>query len=336
MHKIKGQLSIEEREAIQIGVWAKRSLRSIARELNRPVSTVSREIKRNTLGPRPKYVPRLAQERAQERILRRGRRERLKSQVIRDYVKDMLRSHYSPEQIAGRIGRDIPGTKISYEAIYKYIYAQYYRQGYGRCIGEDLRIYLKRRHKTRYPKYIPFRPQRLKIIGAISIAERPKEIELRKELGHWEGDSVVSRLSKYGLNTLVERKSGFLFVTKIKNGTAEETAQKVITRLSTLPRNKRQTLTLDNGSENAGHKTITATLKTKCYFARPYHSWERGTNENTNGLIRYYFPKKTDFAKISEEEIKRVETILNNRPRKRLDWLTPFEVFNGQSVALKC
>lgn len=336
MQKIKGQLSIEEREAIQAGLWAKRSIRDIARELGRPPSTVSREINRNAIGLKPKYIPRLAQERAKERVLNRGRRERLKSKEIRDYVLIMLKGHYSPEQIAGRINIDIPGTKISYEAIYKYIYAQYHRNGYGRCTGDDLRIYLKRHHKTRHPKYIPYRPQRLKIVDAISISERPKEIELREKLGHWEGDSVVSNQSKYRLNTLVERKSGFLFMTKVNNGTANETSQAVINRLNLLPKNKRRTLTLDNGSENSGHKIITSALGTKCYFARPYHSWERGTNENTNGLIRYYFPKKTDFAKISEEEIKRVENILNNRPRKRLHWLTPNEVFNGLSVALKC
>lgn len=336
MQKTKGQLSIEEREAIQTGLWAKRSIRDIARELERPPSTVSREIARNTLGLKPKYIPRLAQERAKERVLNRGRRQRLKSQEIRDYVLVMLKSHYSPEQIAGRIYIDIPGTKISYEAIYKYIYAQYHRDGYGRCTGDDLRIYLKRHHKTRHPKYLPFRPQRLKIVDAVSISERPKEVELREKIGHWEGDSVISSSSKYRLNTLVERKSGLLFVTKINNGTALETSQAVISRLTSLPKNKRQTLTLDNGSENSGHKIITTNLGTKCYFARPYHSWERGTNENTNGLIRYYFPKKTDFAKISEEDIKRVETILNNRPRKRLHWLTPNEVFNGRSVALKC
>jgi IS30 family transposase len=330
------QLSIEERETIQAGLWAKKSIRNIAQELGRSPSTVSRELTRNALGPRPKYIPRLAQERARERVVKRGRRTRLKSEEIREYVKDMLKIHYSPEQIAGRIAHDVPGAKISYEAIYEYIYSQYRRSGYGRCIGEDLRVYLKRRHKARHPKYIPFRPQRLKIIGAISISERPKEIELRNEIGHWEGDSVVSGQNKHGLNTLVERKSGLLFATKIKNGTAQETSQAVINRLGVLPQKKRQTLTMDNGSENSGHKIITENLGTKCYFARPYHSWERGTNENTNGLIRYYFPKKTDFAKISEEEIKRVETILNNRPRKRLQWLTPLEVFNGQSVALKC
>lgn len=330
------KLSIEEREAIQAGLWDKRSIRDIAREINRAPSTISREICRNAVGLKPKYIPRLAQERVKERVLNRGRRERLKNEETRDYVRSMLKSHYSPEQIAGRIAIDIPGAKISYEAIYKYIYAQYHRDGYGRCTGEDLRIYLKRHHKTRHPKYTPFRPQRLRIIDAVSISERPEVVELRKKLGHWEGDSVVSRQSKYGLNTLVERKSGLVFITKIKNGKAEETAQAVITRLSVLPKAKRQTLTLDNGPENAGHKIITAALKTRCYFARPYHSWERGTNENTNGLIRYYFPKKTDFAKISEGQIKRVETILNNRPRKRLQWLTPLEAFSGQSVALKC
>lgn len=330
------QLSIEDREAIQSGLWAKRSIRDIARDMGRSPSTISREVRRNVLGLKPKYIPRLAQERARERVLNRGRRERLKSQEVRDYVLVMLKAHYSPEQIAGRINIDIPGTKISYEAIYKYIYTQYHRNGYGRCTGEDLRIYLKRHHKTRHPKYIPYRPQRLKIVGAISISERPREIELREQIGHWEGDSVVSGQSKYRLNTLVERKSGLLFVTKVSNGTAIETSRAVIERLKVLPRRKRQTLTLDNGTENSGHKIITKNLGTKCYFARPYHSWERGTNENTNGLIRYYFPKKTDFAKISEEEIKRVETILNNRPRKRLNWLTPFEVFTGQSVALKC
>lgn len=336
MQKTRGQLSIEEREAIQAGLWAKRSIRDIARELNRPASTVSREINRNALGLKPKYIPRLAHERAKGRILNRGRRERLKSPEIRDYVLKMLQRHYSPEQIAGRINIDIPGTKISYEAIYKYIYAQYHRDGYGRCTGEDLRVYLKRHHKTRHPKYIPFRPQRLKIIDAISISKRPQEIELREKIGRWEGDSVISCQSKYRLNTLVERKSGLLFMTKINNGTALETSQAVISRLSGLPKRKRQTLTLDNGPENFGHKIITKNIGTKCYFARPYHSWERGTNENTNGLIRYYFPKRTDFAKISEDEIKRVETILNNRPRKRLHWLTPNEVFSGQSVALKC
>jgi len=329
MTKKYKQLSIEEREIIQLGVWAQKPVRRMAQELGRSASTVSRELKRNCPRVNRVYLPRLAQARAKSRITERGKRERLKNERIRNYVKTMLRNDYSPEQIAGRINIDLPGQTISYEAIYNYIYAQYYRGGYGKCVGDDLRIYLKRRHKTRHPKYIPFKPQKLRITDAVSISERPPEIELRRELGHWEGDSIVSRQSKYGLNTLVERKSGLVFITKIQNGTAETTSQTVVNRLSSLPENKKQTLTLDNGSENAGHKTITQELGIKCYFARPYHSWERGTNENTNGLIRYYFPKKTNFAEVPDEQIKTVENILNNRPRKRLNWLTPLEVFNG-------
>jgi len=334
MAKQYKQLNIEERETIQEGLWSGQSIRQVAESIGRSPTTISREIKRNGMHCGRKYRPRLAQERFKARIVQRGQRDRLKNELIRNYVVSQLKGGYSPEQIAGRLPVDYPGFKISYESIYKYIYAQYYRNGYGRCIGDDLRIYLKRRHKTRHPKHIPFKPQRLKIVDAISISERPAEVDLRLKIGHWEGDSVVSRQSKYGLNTLVERKSGILFMTKIKNGTAAETSRTVINRLSILPKRRRQTLTLDNGSENSGHKIITEKLGTKCYFARPYHSWERGTNENTNGLIRYYFPKKTDFAKISEEQIKQVENILNNRPRKRLHWLTPNEVFYGASVAL--
>jgi len=167
-----------------------------------------------------------------------------------------------------------------------------------------------------------------------SIDDRPKSIEGRRIIGHWEGDSVVSRKSKIALNTLVERKTGFVFITKIKNGTAKETSETVVKRLQNIPKTFRKTLTVDNGSENFGYANITEALQTKCYFAHPYHSWERGTNENTNGLIRWYFPKGTDFATISDEAIQAVEIALNNRPRKRLGWMTPLEAFNRSGVAL--
>ena len=212
MTKQYKQLNIEEREAIQDGLWSGKSIRQIAKSMGRSPATISREINRNGFASGTRYRPRLAQERFKNRIIQRGQRDRLKNELIRNYVINQLKSGYSPEQTAGRLSVDYSEFKISYEAIYKYIYAQYYRHGYGRCIGEDLRIYLKRRHKTRHPKHIPFRPQRLKIVDALSISERPLEIELRKEIGHWEGDSVVSRQSKYGLNTLVERKSGILFM----------------------------------------------------------------------------------------------------------------------------
>jgi transposase, IS30 family len=330
MPKIYKQLSIEERETIQMGVWQKKSIRSIAKELGRSPATISRELKRNCPSARRVYTPRVAQEKAENRIKARAKRCRLKNPLIREYVVAKLKASLSPEQIAGRLSVDNPKFKISHEAIYQYIYSQYHRSGYGDCIGDDLRIYLKRRHKVRHRKYVPFRPQRLKIKDAVSINERPRSVDLRKIIGHWEGDSVISRQSKAGLNTLVERKSGLVFISKIENGTARVTADAVVDRFKELPPNRRQTLTLDNGSENSGHKIITEKLGTKCYFANPYHSWERGSNENTNGLIRYYLPKKTDFKLISNEQIKQIENALNNRPRKRLKWLTPLEVFNGR------
>lgn len=331
------QLSIEEREAIQLGLWQRRSIRSIAQALGRSPSTISRELKRNVFTPaRRVYRPRLAGQCAKERIVCRGRRPRLKNQEIREYVHQKLLADFSPEQIAGRLRLEQPGITISHEAIYQYIYSQYYRAGNGTCHGEDLRRYLKRKHLVRRRKNVPFKTTRNLILGRISINERPKQIDLRQELGHWEGDSLVSRQSQERLNTLVERKSGLVYITKIADGTAAATAEAVCRRLLVLPKKKRQTLTVDNGSENSAHAKITAAAGAICYFANAYHSWERGTNENTNGLIRYYLPKKTNFAPVSEERIKEIENKLNNRPRKRLGWHTPLEVFKGSGVALEC
>lgn len=145
---------------------------------------------------------------------------------------------------------------------------------------------------------------------------------------------MVSRQSSVGLNTIVERKTGFVFITRVQNATAEATKAAVVNRLSFLPKEFLITLTSDNGSENALYDQIEEELDIFWYFAHPYHSWERGTNENTNGLVRWYFPKGTDFATISDEAIQAVEDTLNNRPRKRLGWKTPLEVFN-ESVAIR-
>lgn len=329
------QLSIEEREKIQAGLWEGRSLRDIARSLERNPSTISRELQRNIRGESRRYIPRLAQERAHQRIRERGRRARLKHPLIRDYVVQKLKADYSPEQIAGTLPLEYAAYSISYEAIYQFIYAQYHRQGYGSCIGQDLRWYLKRRHKTRRLKMVSFLEAQGSIKNRIFINERPTEVDARVQPGRWEGDSLVSRQSLVGLNTLVERVTGLVLISKIQNTTAAETTRVITKRLKGLPTRLRQSLTVDNGHENAGHQDITRALKTKVFFAHPYHSWERGTNENTNGLIRWYLPKRTDFATISDERISEIEYRLNTRPRKRLGWRTPLEVFN-QSVALEC
>lgn len=321
--------TIEEREKIQELLWQNTSIRTIARVLGRSPSSVSREINHN----RPlqyRYAPRVAHSRALLKRQSRGRKLRLKNGFIRRYVIDHLQAGYSPEQAAGRLSFEYPQYKISHEAIYQYIYyrvhSDYVKLGY-----RDLRVYLKRRHKRRERKGMR-KYQRLLKHNGFSIEERPKEIGKRKTVGHWEGDSMVSRKSKIGLNTLVERKTGLVLISKIQNSTSNETANTVIERLKDFPC---RTLTTDNGKENFSYEKIQKELQISCYFAHPYCSGERGTNENTNGLIRWYFPKGTDFATISNETIQTVENILNNRPRKRLGWKTPLEVFN-ESVAIQC
>jgi IS30 family transposase len=324
-------LSILEREKIQELLWQKTSIRDIAKVIGRSHSSIIREINKN-IPLQYKYTPRVANERALIKRKSRGRKLRLKSFFIRRYVVDHLKKGYSPEQIAGRLKLEYPHQKISHEAIYQYIYSQVHREGYGyiKPFHHDIRIYLKRRHKRRVIKGMR-KGQRIFKHKGISIEERPKEVEKRKILGHWEGDSMVSMKSTVGLNTLVERKTGLVLISKIKNKTMEETANTVIKRLKDIPC---KTLTLDNGKENFGYEEIQKELQISCYFAHPYCSGERGTNENTNGLIRHYFPKGTDFALIGEEAIQAVEWALNNRPRKRLGWRTPLEAFNESGALI--
>jgi len=325
--------SVEEREALWLMKVEKRSLRHMARVLDRSPSSVSRELRKNVNG-RNRYTPRLAEERALEKRKCRGRKGRLKNERVREYVVSKLKSGWSPEQIAGRIWED-SGERISHEAIYQYVYAQVHREGWGllRLGCEDLRPYLKRRHKRRVRKGLRATKKVPKFNGK-SIDERPSVVATRSRIGDWEGDSMVSGKSKEGLNTLVERVSGLVLITRVNDGTAEATQQAVVERMKTLSPASRKTLTLDNGSENALWREIEEQLPgLSAYLAHPYASFERGTNENTNGLIRWYFPKGTDFVAVSDDEIRAVEYALNHRPRKRLHWKTPVEVFR-EGVAL--
>ncbi len=327
--------SVAEREAIHYGLWEKKSVRAIAREIGRSPSSVSREIRRNLPSIYRVYTSRLANERALKKRSSRGRKERLKNALIRFYVVERLKAGYSPEQIAGRLSDDNPEQSISHEAIYQYIYAQFHRGGYGRLLGEDLRRYLKRRHKRRIPKGAR-RCKRLSPPQKPSIEDRPKEVERRKIPGHWESDSVESYMHRPGLNTLVERTTGLVCITRLQDKTSAATSQAIIGRMHGMPPSLRLSITFDNGSENWKFKDIATALSIDPFFAHAYCSWERGTNENTNGLIRWYFPKGTNFDTVTDEEIQRVEDALNDRPRKRLGWRTPREVFNRYAgVALQ-
>jgi IS30 family transposase len=171
------------------------------------------------------------------------------------------------------------------------------------------------------------KPYRIEKGPLPSIDDRPEEANQRIRIGHWEDDCIVSHSSLDRLKTINERVSGIVFISKIKNGTMEETNRAVNRRLSVIPKRFRKTLTRDRGSENLGYKKLESTLGLRCFFAHPYHSWERGPNENLNGLIRRFLPKKTDFRAITNKEIAHIEYLLNSRPRKRLGWKTPFEAF---------
>ena len=300
----------------------------IGKIIGRPKSTVFREVEKRKSKELGFYRADVAHEKALNKRGKRGVRERLKNETIRSYVKEKLKLGWSPEQIALRLPTDHPGEIISHEAIYQYVYAQIYRDGNGAVKegGEDLRKYLPRRHKRRAKKGFR-KAQRLERMGKLpSIEDRPKEAEGRKEIGHFEDDTIVSRQSPARLKSINERASGVVFLGKMADGTSEESTKVVCERLSAVPSSFRKTLTRDRGTENTGYEEIETTLNISCFFAHSYCSYERGSNENLNGLVRRFFPKKTDFAKVSDEQIRRVEYLLNTRPRKRFGGKTPLEV----------
>jgi IS30 family transposase len=319
-------LKVEEREEVQRGLWRKESIRSIAARLGRSHSSVVREIRRNRPPLFNRYTPRLAHERALRQRKSRGRAERLKNGTIRSYVVAHLKQRWSPEQIAGRMKHDGIGS-ISPEAIYQFVYAQI-KNGYPKRGCDDLRPYLRHKRKRRVPKGAR-RCQRVFKPRGTSIELRPKIVEQKKRVGDWEGDTVESCDHKPGINTALERKTGLVLVTKLSGKTSADTVAVLNRRFRELPARTKRTLTLDNGPENSDWPTMESVLGLRCFFAHPYRSCERGANENANGLIRDYFPKKTDFTLVPDADIAAVEYALNTRPRKRLKWRTPLEVWGG-------
>lgn len=313
-------LDITERESIGLLKAEGKTEREIGRLLGRSHTTIGRELENNT-PPVNKgyYLAHKAQERADTRWKEAHKRPRLKNDIIRTYVTSKIKTGWSPEQASGRLPIDCPGQRICPETIYQYIYED----------SPDLIPYLTRSHRKRLPRGHSRKHRRSHIPERTPINERPVDVALRDTIGHWEGDTVVSRKSKAALQVLVERKSRFTRITSLSRKTALEMTNAVISRLGILPAKARQTLTLDNGSENTEHLTIRGALGTMTYFCAPMHSWEKGTVENTVGLVRRYFPKKTDFALVRDEQLESVELQLNSRPRKCLRYATPMEVLSG-------
>jgi IS30 family transposase len=320
MSKEYKHLSEEDRDKIHLLLQAGAKLKQIAQGLGRHRSTIHREICLNASPEYKSYLPHWAQRRAQKRKSQAVRRRRLKNDEVEAYVRRQLAATLSPELIAGRIGQELPGHRISHEAIYQYIY---HRDTPGRT---NLIECLRRAHRKRKNKAIGRKQRKTKIPGRVPIERRPKRAEKRIQAGHWEGDTLISRKSKAALCSLVERKTRLLYLSKLSRKEALITARTMIRRLRALPAKSRRTITLDNGTENAQHQAITKAIKTKCYFATPYHAWERGTNEYVNGLVRWFLPKGTDFSKITDQHIRQIETIINNRPMKCLGYKSPLEV----------
>jgi IS30 family transposase len=318
-------MSVVERETVERMLWGKASIRSIAKALGRSHTSISREVRRCDLRAYM-YKSRLGHERALLKRKSRGRKDRLKSEAVRSYVVLHLKERWSPEQISGRMKRDGVGS-ISHEAIYQFVYAQVHRDGYGylRPGAEDLRVYLRRKRRRRQPKGMR-KCRRVLAFRGTSIEERPKAVDEKKRVGDWESDSVESCDHKPGVNSLLERKTGLYLVTKVRDHGSASTVAVISKRLGCMPRH---TITFDNGPENQRWRELEDALHVDTFFAHSYSSWERGANENANGLLREYFPKKTDFTLVPDEEIAKVEYALNMRPRKRLNWLTLLEVFSG-------
>jgi IS30 family transposase len=335
MGKRYRHISLEERDRIAEMKSLGHTVTDIAVALGRSKSTLSRELRRNATSAYKVYLSHRAHERAVMRKQEAGSRPRLKNEQIVTYVRSKLEQGLSPELIAERIRLEHSGLGISHEAIYQYIYHPKAAGGGSLVKGRgELIRHLVRGHRKRKTKGIGRRERKTKIPNRIPIEERPISVENRSRFGHWEGDSLVSRKSLAALNSLVERKSRLLLLTRLERKSAELTADTVIRRLQEFPEKARRTLTLDNGTENAQHAAITDAIGMQCYFARPYDSWQRGTNESVNGLVRRYFPKGTNFSKITDEQVAKVESLINNRPRKCLGYKTPLEVASA-FVALR-
>jgi transposase, IS30 family len=307
------QLTIVERSTINALRREGKTFRYISRRLSRAASTVTREFKRN-MRPRHGYDPVDAQERCDKRRRQNRRLYKFKDQRIRDYVETALREKFSPNQVSGRIQKDIK-LYVSHESIYRFVYRD-------KEEGDTLWKNLRRKHKQRRPRIKLIRKPKIK--NRIGIELRPKIVELKRRFGDLEIDTVIGKNHIGAILTIVDRKTKFLWAKFIKRNTAEE-VRKATQKLLKEVKGKVKTITSDNGSEFTCHQKITKSLKVDFYFADPYSSWQRGLNEHTNGLLRQYYPKKTAFNKTTLRDLQEVVNQINNRPRKVLKYKTPKE-----------
>jgi len=318
-------LSLGEREEISRGLATQLSMRAIAQQLGRSPSTVSREIQRN--GGYASYRASVAEAAAWQRALRPKACKLVGQRRLVRRISTKLQQEWSPQQIAGWLKRQYPDEerhRVSHETIYKSLFIQ--ARG---VLKKELLACLRTQRVTRRSRHSSLKGQGLgKIVDAVSISERPASVEDRAVPGHWEGDLIAGPNYTY-IATLVERQTRYVMLAKVENKNTETVIEALIKQARKLPTELYKSLTWDRGSELCDHKKFTLATDIQVYFCDPRSPWQRGSNENTNRLLRQYFPKGTDLSVHSQAELNRVARRLNERPRKTLDYETPADRFNA-------
>lgn len=320
------QLSSNERVVLEKLFRAKVKQKEIAKLLKRSTSTISRELKRNK-DKNARYKTKIANKKLQKRRkLANQKFKKLTSKFsLRRFVIRKLQKYWSPEQIIGYLQNKRSTKPMCHEVIYQFVYVD----------RPDLIKYLRcKKNKYRKRHGTLAREKSRLELEKKRIDVRPKTVDKRERIGDWEGDTIRGGDKKSAVLTHVDRKSGYLIANRLERAFAEKVRYATIAEFSKLPKTKLHTITYDNGCEFSEHETTEIWLKTAIFFAYPYHSWERGTNENTNGLLRQFFPKGTDFTKITNLDLQRAVDLINNRPRKRLHYHTPKEVFS-RKIAIR-
>ena len=336
MKKTYIRLTFAEREEISKGIYAREKLSQIAKRLSRHPSTITREIARQVKRRRWCYSAVKGNYMAKENRKKSGRIKKLEANPqLLVYIQNNLKQEWSPEEITNRLKLDYPNDlnmRISHESIYQYLYCLPRGE-----LKKELMRGLRRERKQRLSRFA-LHSRRSGITDMISISERPKETEGRTVPGHWEGDLIVGKNHASALGTLVERTTRLTLLVPLKKKDAMSVRQAFAKAFKRIPKKMVKSLTYDRGTEMAEHKLFTEETKIQVYFADPHSPWQRGTNENTNGLIRQYFPKGTDFNEVTLASIQEAEKRLNSRPRKTLEYRTPSEKFyqltTGQEIAL--
>lgn len=309
----------DERVELAILLRAGHKQVTIAQLLGKHPSSISREIRRNSNG-NGKYNCWLAKKNTKAKRLTANRRFRKlrANKKLKRYIERKLRKYWSPEQIAGRLQLRFGKTIVCHETIYQFIYKQ--REDLKKCLRSQKGKY-RRRCGTKKREKMREEAKKKRI------DTRPTIVDKRGRLGDFEGDTIVGEGNSGRLLTHVDRKSGYLLADKLKRGLAEIVKDKTVKRFKSISKKKCHTITYDNGIEFSAYELIERETGMEVYHAYPYHSWERGTNENTNGLLRQFYPKKSSFSEVTQEKLDKVVHLINHRPRKRLGYLTPHEVF---------